>query len=249
MYLAVMLFPTMIRGALSQSDSHRAAWVFHGTPASRPALVVAARNFVAAYFLVPYLLLLGVFYVSMVGKPVSILIHMSVLGLLSHLVLVFDLLLNPDDPVRQSDPPRPSHSLHDRLHPDRHLHRDDADVRPAADLRHRRRDDGHARRPCRAQHRRRGCLAPAPREPRRTHLTRHRHQGSGSVGTEDQRPATKDQRPATNDRDQTRTNDQRPTTNDHARPTTNDQRPTTNDQRPQWPPTIRGPASIWPTGW
>ena len=97
-YLAVMLFPTMIRGALSQSDSYRAAWIFHGTPASRPALVVAARNFVAAYFLVPYLLLLGVFYVSMVGKPVSILVHMSVLGLLSHLVLVFDLLLNPEIP-------------------------------------------------------------------------------------------------------------------------------------------------------
>jgi hypothetical protein len=97
-YFAVMFFPPMLRGALSQSDAYRAAWVFHGTPASKSALVVAAKQFVVVGFLLPYLLLLGVFYVVMVGKPGPILLHMMVLALISHLVLLMDLLLNPDVP-------------------------------------------------------------------------------------------------------------------------------------------------------
>jgi hypothetical protein len=97
-YFAVMFFPPMIRGALSQSDAYRAAWVFHGTPASKSALILAAKQFVVVGFLLPYLFLLGVVYVIMVGKPGPILLHMMVLALISHLVLLMDLLLNPDVP-------------------------------------------------------------------------------------------------------------------------------------------------------
>jgi hypothetical protein len=97
-YMAVMMFPPMLRGALTQSDAYRAAWIFHGTPADKRALVLALRSVVVVSFLLPYLLFLGAIYVTIIGKAWQVLLHVGLLGLLSHLLLVFDLLLNPEVP-------------------------------------------------------------------------------------------------------------------------------------------------------
>jgi hypothetical protein len=96
--LAVMLFPPMLRSAVGQSEAYRAAWVFHGTPASKPGLVLALKRIIVVGFIAPYLLLLGVGYAMLVGRPAAMILHMVVLGLVSHLVLVLDMMLNPEVP-------------------------------------------------------------------------------------------------------------------------------------------------------
>jgi hypothetical protein len=97
-YMAVMMFPPMLRAALTQSEAFRAAWIFHGTPADKRALVLALKQFVTVAFLVPYLVLIGLIYVSVIGRPLMVALHIGLLGLLSHLLLVLDLMLNPEAP-------------------------------------------------------------------------------------------------------------------------------------------------------
>jgi ABC-2 type transport system permease protein len=97
-YMAVMMFPPMLRGALTQSEAFRAAWIFHGTPADKRALVLALRSFVATAFLAPYLAFVGVVYVAVVGQPLRVALHIAILGLLSGLLLMLDLIMNPDMP-------------------------------------------------------------------------------------------------------------------------------------------------------
>ena len=97
-YMAVVMFPPMLRAALTQSDAFKAAWIFHGTPANKGALVVALKNYVTVSFMAPYLLLLGAIYVAVVGQPGRVLLHIGLLGLISHLLLIVDLLFSPDVP-------------------------------------------------------------------------------------------------------------------------------------------------------
>ncbi len=97
-YFAVMMFPPLLRTAIGQSDAYRAAWIFHGTPADKGALVLAVKRFVLVAFVLPFLACLYVVYVVAVGRPAAMLLHVLVLGLASHLIQLFDLILNPDVP-------------------------------------------------------------------------------------------------------------------------------------------------------
>ena len=98
-YMAVMMFPPMLRAALTQSDAYRAAWIFHGTPADKRALVMALQELRRAGVpgAVPRLprrhLRRGRWAVR--GWCA---LHVVLLGLISHLLLVVDLMLNPEVP-------------------------------------------------------------------------------------------------------------------------------------------------------
>lgn len=102
-YMAVMMFPPMLRATLSQSDAFAAAWIFKGTPADRRALVLALRNVLVVWFLLPYLAFLGVIYFVVSSRPEMVPVHVFVLGLLSFLLMMADLMFNPDLPF--SRPP------------------------------------------------------------------------------------------------------------------------------------------------
>ncbi|HEY8550742.1 MAG TPA: hypothetical protein VIL35_12360 [Vicinamibacterales bacterium] len=97
-YLAVMLFPSLMRMAMSHSHHYRAAWIFHGTQADKPALVLAVRRLLMVYFVLPYLAALGLVFMLVTGRIAGMILHTGVLVLISHLVLAIDILLNPDIP-------------------------------------------------------------------------------------------------------------------------------------------------------
>jgi len=102
-YMGIAMFPPMLRAALTQSDAFRAAWVFHGTPADKRALVMSLKDYVAAWFIVPYVTFISAIYVVATGRPLMVAVHMMVLGLISHLLLTVDFILNPEVPF--SKPP------------------------------------------------------------------------------------------------------------------------------------------------
>ena len=97
-YMAVVMFPPMLRAALTQSDAFAAAWIFKGTPSSPRALVLALRNVLVVWFLLPYLAFLAAIYFSVSSRPAMVPVHVILLGLLSFLLMMADLLLNPDLP-------------------------------------------------------------------------------------------------------------------------------------------------------
>jgi ABC-2 type transport system permease protein len=102
-YYAVLFFPTMLRQVMSRSDGYRAAWIFFATPADTPRLVLAVKDFVLAYFVLPYLLFLGLLLAYWFTRIDHLVILLVTLALMCHLVLLVQLLLNPELPFSQPE--------------------------------------------------------------------------------------------------------------------------------------------------
>ncbi len=102
-YYAVLFFPSMLRQVMSRSDAYRAAWIFFATPVDTARLVLAVKDFVLAYFVLPYLAFLGLLFAYWFARLDHLLILLVTLALLCHLVLLVQLLLNPELPFSQPE--------------------------------------------------------------------------------------------------------------------------------------------------
>ena len=100
-YFAILFFPSMLRQALSKSDAYRAAWILHATPADSARLVLGVKDFVLLMFVAPYLLFLGVLIGWGFDRLDHLVILLVTLGMLTHLLAVFELWLNPQLPFSQ----------------------------------------------------------------------------------------------------------------------------------------------------
>jgi hypothetical protein len=95
MYMAVVFMPMTLQAGLQYSDSWRAAWIFFATPASAARLIVAAKNFVAMWFLGGYLLLLATIWSFYYERVWHAFFHAAVVGLLAHMLLQLAVMLRP----------------------------------------------------------------------------------------------------------------------------------------------------------
>jgi hypothetical protein len=100
-YFAVLFFPTMLRQALSNSDAYRAAWILHATPADSARLVLGMKDFVLLMFVVPYLLFLSVLIGWGFERFDHLVVLIVTLGLLTHLLAMFEMWMNPQLPFSQ----------------------------------------------------------------------------------------------------------------------------------------------------
>jgi hypothetical protein len=98
--VAVLMFPAILKQALTYSEQFRASWIFFACPSDRLHIIRSAKNVVVAYFLAPYLLFVSALYVYFIGVASigHIAVHMLLLGLISHLVLQAYVLLDPELP-------------------------------------------------------------------------------------------------------------------------------------------------------
>ena len=97
-YLAVLLFPLMLQTNLRNSDHYQASWIFFASPMQRDRLVLAAKNFVVVYFLVPYLLLIGILFCYFYAALWHAGVQLVVLALVAHLVLQIAVFVSPEVP-------------------------------------------------------------------------------------------------------------------------------------------------------
>jgi hypothetical protein len=95
LYMAVVFMPMTLQAGLQYSDSWRAAWIFFATPASAARLIVAAKNFVAVWFLGGYLLLLAAIWSFYYERVWHAFFHAAVIGLLAHMLLQLAVMLKP----------------------------------------------------------------------------------------------------------------------------------------------------------
>lgn len=95
LYMAVVFMPLTLHASLQYSDSWRAAWIFFATPASAARLIVAAKNFVAIFFLGGYLLLLAAIWSYSYERVWHAFFHAAVIGLLAHMLLQLTVMLRP----------------------------------------------------------------------------------------------------------------------------------------------------------
>lgn len=97
-YLAVLLFPTIIQAYLTRSDAYRASWIFFTCPADTARLVLSTKWFVMASFVLPYLGLMAAIFLYRFRNPVHVAVHVLVLALFSHLFLQMTVFFDPNLP-------------------------------------------------------------------------------------------------------------------------------------------------------
>ena len=93
--VAIMMFPQLLKAAISRSEAFRASWIFFVSPVDRAKLIRAASNVLVATFLVPYLIVIAAVLIYFVGAPVHVLIHITLMGLLSYFALQLYVLIDP----------------------------------------------------------------------------------------------------------------------------------------------------------
>jgi hypothetical protein len=100
-YFAVLVFPSMLKQALSRSDAYRASWIFYSSPVEPSRLVLALNEFIVVYFVLPYLLLVGAVLAFFIRDWGHVVILLSTLGLLSHINLLTEVCVSPQLPFTQ----------------------------------------------------------------------------------------------------------------------------------------------------
>lgn len=95
LYIAIILFPGILKDEIGRSDNFQAAWVFFATPADRSTLVLAVKRVLTVYFLIPYLLLLGFVFYYFFRNVVHVLMHEVVILLASQLLLQIAFFISP----------------------------------------------------------------------------------------------------------------------------------------------------------
>jgi ABC-2 type transport system permease protein len=95
LYLAVLMFPAMLNSILAYSDAYQASWIYYAAPADRSRLVLASKNFVFAFFVIPYLILLSALFFYFWRNPWHVAVHLGVLTLLTHFFLQIAVSFRP----------------------------------------------------------------------------------------------------------------------------------------------------------
>ena len=108
-FFGIVFIPMTLHAALTISESWRAAWIFFATPASHARIVVAAKNFVAVYFLGGYLVVLAAFWSFFFDRIWHAVIHAVFAGLLAHLLLQAMVMARPTLPFA-TEPQKASRS-------------------------------------------------------------------------------------------------------------------------------------------
>ncbi len=104
LYFAVFLFPMLLSQGLAASESYTATWIYFTTPARPERLVLAARNYVMAYFVTPYLVVMGALFAWLFHSVVHAAVHIVVLGLVTTVFFEAMIAIQPVLPFTK--PPR-----------------------------------------------------------------------------------------------------------------------------------------------
>jgi hypothetical protein len=96
--IAMLMFPTLLKVSLGRSEAFRASWIFFACPIDRTRMVRAARNVLVTGFLLPYIAVVGLVLSFYTPSVPHLLVHLTVVGLLSLLALQVVTLLEPELP-------------------------------------------------------------------------------------------------------------------------------------------------------
>lgn len=104
LYMIALLMPLMLLQSISQSDSFRSSWIFFASPLDRSKLLLAVRNTLYAWVILPYLIILAVAFCFFM-PIVHAVMHVVVLGTLATMVFQIFLMVSPKMPFAQQRKP------------------------------------------------------------------------------------------------------------------------------------------------
>jgi len=95
LYVAIILFPGILKDEIGSSDNFQASWIFFATPADRVELVLAVKRVLTVYFLVPYLILLGFVFYYFFRNILHVVMHELVILIASQVLFQAMFLISP----------------------------------------------------------------------------------------------------------------------------------------------------------
>ncbi len=102
-YLAMILFPAILKDEIVRNDMHEAAWVFFAAPVHRGDLILSVRRIVMAGFILPYLGMISLVFLWFFGNVFHVVLHMLVIVLCCD---VYMLILSQIKPALPFSLPR-----------------------------------------------------------------------------------------------------------------------------------------------
>jgi hypothetical protein len=107
LYLVALLMPLLQLQSVSQSDNFKASWLFFSSPLDRAKLLLAVRNTLLAWIIVPYMLIMAVIFAFFM-PPVRAIMHVLVLASIAGFVFQVFLMISPKMPFSQRRRPNRS---------------------------------------------------------------------------------------------------------------------------------------------
>ncbi len=101
LYIAMAFFPVLLLASMARSDAWQASWIFHATPSDKGKLVLAMKDVLMVFFVLPYVLGLGAIFSVYFESFRNVVIHVLILSLLSHLIMQVLVMANPYLPFSQ----------------------------------------------------------------------------------------------------------------------------------------------------
>ena len=98
LYFALAFFPVLLMAAMVRSDSWQASWIFHATPSDKGNLVLAMKDVLMVFFVLPYVLGLGIIFAFHFTSYQHVVVHVLILALLSHCIMQLLVMVNPHLP-------------------------------------------------------------------------------------------------------------------------------------------------------
>lgn len=107
LYFAMAFFPVLLLASLGRSDSWQASWVFHVTPSDKGRIVLAVKDVLVVFFIIPYICALGLVFFFYFESLQHVVLHVLILSMLSHLILQALVMIYPhlpfSRPVRKGE--------------------------------------------------------------------------------------------------------------------------------------------------
>jgi hypothetical protein len=100
LYLLILLSPLLLMQMVSQSEAHKASWIFFSTPIDRSRLLLSMKNIVLFNLFLPYLLILGATFAYFMPFEHAAM-HTLMLGLTAMLIFEVYLLITPKLPFSE----------------------------------------------------------------------------------------------------------------------------------------------------
>ena len=107
LYFAMAFFPVLLLASLGRSDSWQASWIFHATPSDKGRIVLAVKDVLVVFFILPYVFALGMVFLFYFDSLQHVVLHVLILSMLSHLILQTLVMIYPhlpfSRPVRKGE--------------------------------------------------------------------------------------------------------------------------------------------------
>ncbi len=87
-YIAMILFPAILKDEILRNDMYEAAWVFFAAPVHRGDLILSVRRILMTCFILPYLFFVSLIFLWFYGSVLHVLMHLLVLALCCDIYLV-----------------------------------------------------------------------------------------------------------------------------------------------------------------